>query len=358
MPKPSAITILIPRRPLLCAAWFAAPFARASGAGQVVGFARLVIRAESRALAGSLRTDVIVESIQNIRRIVVIAAVSLAPTALWAQNTVLTVAVESAEIYKAPTTASPIIGHSPRGTALIVTRELGSWVKISWPDAQDGVGYVHVTRGTVKHGDPERVKPPEPAAPRPPESASPPRARAGVRADMPAAGVQPAPLRPVYVSPSTHVVGLGGRLSGEPVGGGISARVWSRPRLGVELEMFRSAISSVDASQRATSTEFEPSVLFALSNHVSDYVWVRPYVGSGVSFGRQTLSIPNAPDAAVPATESKTGFQVFAGGEFTFAAVPRFALSAEVGHRWIKTSFTDVNFGGPSFSVSGHWYVK
>jgi len=175
---------------------------------------------------------------------------------------------------------------------------------------------------------------------------------------MPAAGVQPAPLRPVYVSPSTHVVGLGGRLSGEPVGGGISARVWTRPRLGVELEMFRSAISSVDASQRVTSTEFEPSVLFALSNHVSDYVWVRPYVGSGVSFGRQTLSSPNAPDAAVPATESKAGFQVFAGGEFTFAAVPRFALSAEVGHRWIKTSFTDVNVGGRSFSVSGHWYVK
>jgi len=294
---------------------------------------------------------------QKIRRIVAIAAVSLAPTALWAQNTVLTVTVESAEIYKAPTTASPIIGHSPRGTALVVTRELGSWVKISWPDAQDGVGYVHVTRGTVKPGDAE-VKPRDSAASRPPESASTPQARAGVRADMPAAGVQPAPLRPVYVSPSTHVVGLGGRLSGEPAGGGISARVWSRPRLGVELEMFRSVISSVDGSQRVTSTEFEPSVLFALSNHVSDYVWVRPYVGSGVSFGRQTLSILNAPDAAVPANESKAGFQVFAGGEFTFAAVPRFALSAEVGHRWIKTSFTDVNFGGRSLSLSGHWYVK
>jgi uncharacterized protein YraI len=119
----------------------------------------------------------IVESIQKIRRIVAIAAVSLAPTALWAQNTVLTVTVESAEIYKAPTTASPIIGHSPRGTALVVTRELGSWVKISWPDAQDGVGYVHVTRGTVKHGDPEGVKPPEPAA----------AAAARIRVDAPGA---------------------------------------------------------------------------------------------------------------------------------------------------------------------------
>jgi hypothetical protein len=70
------------------------------------------------------------------------------------------------------------------------------------------------------------------------------------------------------------------------------------------------------------------------------------------------LSIPNAPDAAVPATESKAGFQVFAGGEFTFAAVPRFALSAEVGHRWIKNVVHGRQFRRTQLFLSGHWYVK
>jgi hypothetical protein len=57
-------------------------------------------------------------------------------------------------------------------------------------------------------------------------------------------------------------------------------------------------------------------------------------------------------------SENNFGVQVFGGSEFTIAGVPRFALSTDLGYRWPRTSFAGVDFGGPSLSVSGHWYVK
>ena len=79
----------------------------------------------------------------------VVLALTLHPTLLLAQDTVLTVNVPSADVHKGPSTVNPVIGHVSRGTVLPVTRNLGSWVKVVWPAAPDGVGYVHVTMGTV-----------------------------------------------------------------------------------------------------------------------------------------------------------------------------------------------------------------
>ena len=36
-----------------------------------------------------------------------------------------------------------IVGQAPRGAVLEVTRDIGSWVKVTWPEAPDGIGYVH-----------------------------------------------------------------------------------------------------------------------------------------------------------------------------------------------------------------------
>src|SRR5256885_4050318 len=76
-------------------------------------------------------------------------ALTLNPALVRAQDTALTVNVPSADVYKGPTTVTPIIGHVSRGTVLPISRNLGSWVKIAWPDAPDGVGYVHVTMGRL-----------------------------------------------------------------------------------------------------------------------------------------------------------------------------------------------------------------
>ena len=80
-----------------------------------------------------------------------VVALCLAPTVLRAQSTTFTVSVASASIYKSPSTGSPVIGTASRGTVLEVTRELGSWVKVVWAGAQDGVGCIHVSMGSIPH---------------------------------------------------------------------------------------------------------------------------------------------------------------------------------------------------------------
>src|SRR5438093_5548064 len=94
------------------------------------------------------------------------------------------------------------------------------------------------------------------------------------------------------------------------------------------------ALQSIDPSQRVTSMQFEPSALYSPSNFVRDYVWIRPYAGSGFTISRQTLSdlVAGVPSVS----ENKTGLRVFGGGEFTFASVPRFALSVDLGYHWAR----------------------
>src|SRR5260221_94299 len=73
-------------------------------------------------------------------------------TALNAQGMTLKVSTASANVYKSPSTGSPVIGTAARGTVLEVTRELGSWVKVRWAIATDGVGYMHVSAGLIARG--------------------------------------------------------------------------------------------------------------------------------------------------------------------------------------------------------------
>jgi hypothetical protein len=163
--------------------------------------------------------------------------------------------------------------------------------------------------------------------------------------------------RQVYVTPTTHVVGLGARLGDSTMGFGASARAWGRERLGFQMAVSRSAIDGALAPERLTVVQIEPSVLFAFRDHVHDYVWVRPYVGSGAGLRRQTLS-SGIPGAADSTTDTGFGVHGFGGGEFTFPSVPRFALSADVSYRWSRMPVAGYDLGGLGFAVSGHWYVK
>ena len=75
----------------------------------------------------------------------VVLAIVLHPALARGQETVLTVDVPSADVYKSATTAAPVIGHAPRGTVLPVARNLGSWVKVTWPDGPE----VSIRLGTL-----------------------------------------------------------------------------------------------------------------------------------------------------------------------------------------------------------------
>lgn len=281
-----------------------------------------------------------------------ILALSLNPALLRAQDTVLTVNVPSADVYRGPTTVTPVIGHVSRGTVLPISRNLGSWVKIAWPDAPDGVGYVHVTMGRV--GPPNadapvrNVSPRASSTPAPVTTTIPLRGRTSV-------GEQVVP-RGQPNTPASHIFGVGGLL-GSMSSVGATARAWRNNRLGIQFGFTRDAMAGDGGAGRVTSMQFEPGVVYGLFDRVSDYVWIRPYVGSVVSLRHQTLSIA-APAGLERSTDNGVGFRVFGGSELTFASIPRFGLSAELGYRRFPTPFPGFEADPLSASISGHWYIK
>jgi hypothetical protein len=278
----------------------------------------------------------------------VILALLLSQVSLKAQSASFTVSAGSATIHKGPSTGSPVIGRAHRGAVLEVTRQLGSWVKVSWPEAEDGSGYVHVSKGSIGTDAPT----PRESAPRSAAAA----ANTAVNADEPAADAQAAPLPTSYVAPPSHVVGLGARMGGSEFGFGATARAWSQKRIGVQLDLSRSSTTNATASERVTSTQFAPSVVFSFRDHMNENLWFRPYVGGGPSYNRSSLSA--LPGTGLSVSDSKWGFQTFGGGEFTFPAAPRLAVSADAGYQWVDPIFAGFEPDGFIFSISGHWYVK
>ena len=281
------------------------------------------------------------------------AALCISGSQAFAQDIVMTVGAGSADVYKAPTTASPIVGHALGGMVLDVSRELGSWVKVTWPGAPDGAGYVHVSKGTVGPRKPADVARVGAAAPAP---APVPVATAPARTEPTTTTNRAALTRPVYVTPAMHIVGLGATMGGATMGFGASVRAWSRKRIGAQIDVSHYAMNDALATQHVTSLQFEPSVLFSLRDTVTDYVWLRPYVGSGINIGQQTMSSPTGVGAST--SETKMGGQVFGGSEFTFPNLEQLAVSAQASYHWVPTSFTGMDFGGFGVSVAAHWYFK
>jgi hypothetical protein len=164
----------------------------------------------------------------------------------------------------------------------------------------------------------------------------------------------PSPARTLYVAP-THTVGIGVMAGGSSMGFGASARGWSRRRLGFQLEVSRFEMTSLLAVGNMSATDIAPSVLYSMRDHVSDYLWLRPYVGVGAHIGHSTLT-ESTPGVAM--TSSTLGMRVFGGGELAFSSLPQFALSADVGYYHLPSPFVGFEPGGMGMTVSGHWYVK
>jgi len=287
----------------------------------------------------------------------IVVALTVFPAVLYAQDTVLTVTVQSADVYKSPTTAAPVVGHASRGAALPVTRNLGSWVQVPWSDAPDGIGYVHMTMGRL---NPRTADTPAAAAPARALATSPSNA---VSPSVPATSSEPlTPQRPSTGVPPgqrttiSHIVGVGGMV-GTMSSFGATARFWGKHRLGVQVGVTRDSMSSDTSDGRVRSMQIEPGIVYALFDRVRDYVWVRPYVGSALSFRHATLSMP-VPDPNRPTSDNGTGFRVFGGGEFTFATATQFGLSAEVGYRRLPTPFPGFEPDRMSVALVGHWYIK
>jgi hypothetical protein len=343
-------------------------------------------------------------------------AICLSPSWVSGQTMAIKVSVASANVHKFPSVGSPVIGTVERGTILDVTRELGDWVRVSWPEAEDGAGYLHLSAGAMTSSayiresvgavarkstkqqpaaEPQQAaeETPQPAAARPqpavakplPAAAKPQDAKAARRAaalsgqrpaspapasPAPAAsasnGEQGAPLNaqvtPMqaptqYIQPPSHFIGLGGNMIGtSPVGFGAAVRTWSRGQPSFQMTVSHSSQTSLTAPGEVASLQIQPSLLYSLRDRLTDHLWVRPYFGGGVTFVRDSLR--NITPGVTDATNNGFGWQGFGGAEFTFPSVPKLTLSADAGYYWRPESFEGFESNRIGVSVSAHWYVK
>ena len=280
-------------------------------------------------------------------------AVALIPTYAFAQGSQFTVSVQSAAVRKAPSTGSPVVGQAPRGAVLDVTRDIGSWVKVAWPDAPDGAGYVHVSMGTIaqRASREERLAAAFASLP-PPEIAA-----AEAPALQPSQPVEGQLTGAVYVPPPTHMIGFGGQMSGATPAFGFTSRVWSRSRIGLQLDLSQSTLKSSSTPERVRSTAFVPSVVYSLPDYLGSSLWLRPYIGSGVAMMRSKLT-SGTPEVNAAISKSGVAVRGFGGAEATIPNMPRFAISVDAGYEWADEPFAGFDFGGPIFTVSGHWYLR
>jgi opacity protein-like surface antigen len=267
----------------------------------------------------------------------------------------LTVSVPTAAVRMGPSVASPLVGEARRGAVLEVTRDIGAWVKVTWPDAPDGVGYVHQSMGTLSNRPTREQRIAEAVASLPPPELPATTSTTDASAQVPLTNDML--MRTVYVPPPTHLVGFGGQVAAKTPGFGFSSRIWSRSRLGVQIDLSRSKLTNDLSADRVRSTEFVPSVIYSISDYVSESFWLRPYVGGGVAMIRSKL-YGGVPEVAVSESANKFGYRAFGGAELTVPGVPRLAVSVDFGYQWAEKMFDSFDPAGPRFSVSGHWYVK
>ena len=295
------------------------------------------------------------------RAAAVVIALILNAAPLHAQTSMFTVTVQSADIYRGPTTGSPVVGHASRGTDLTVSRNLGSWAEVAWPNAPNGIGYVHMTMGRL--GTPAQKAPAttqslsraSASSASAPAPALAPATTASAQRTPGAVDLAPPPTVPQGGSRISHVVGVGG-LVGSMSTFGASTRWWHNKHLGMQVGFTRDAMNSDTAAGRVTSMQVEPGIVYALFDRVPDYFWIRPYVGSALNFRHQTWKDSAAPTE--PVSDNGVGYRVFGGGELTFASLTQLGVSAEIGYRHLPTPFAGFEPEKWNVSIVGHWYIK
>jgi hypothetical protein len=293
-----------------------------------------------------------------IRQVATLTLALCAMSAQAAAQTMYTVR-EPVDVHQAPVTSSPIIGRALTGRPLELTRDVGDWAQVTWADAPDGTAYVRVRRGSVllsafhdltfirttvspaiasaaagKRQDDE----PEPEAVAPTPAAELALARDALDYRLP-----------------PHTAGVGIRMDPRFREFGGAARLWTPFRVGTQLEVLRSSMSSELAGGRLTTWQFSPAVLYALPDVLRSSVWVRPFVGTGLDLTRSRF---NTIASGGTGTDTAFGTKVFGGAEVTLPAAPQMSISADVGYRWLESSFSAFEMKGVRTSVSAHWFLR
>ncbi len=304
--------------------------------------------------------------------VVVLCLSSASLHAQSTQSTQLTVSATSASVYKSPSVGSPVLGHAQRGAALDVAREVGDWVKVAWPSAPDGVGYVRTNVGSLSRGAAVAsarsalANTGAPAAAPRTAGAPAPRAseasRGATTTPVPSARVDQQPLTRVsapspakVITPPTHTLGFGARMGGSTFGLGASLRGWSRGHLGMQLDVSHYSMTSPIEIGTMSATQFGPSVLYSMHDRITDHLWMRPYLGAGADWAHATLS---GVTPGFSTSANTLGGKVFVGSEFMFANAPQFGLSLDAGYYHMPAPFVGFEPKGLGAAASAHWYIR
>ncbi len=290
--------------------------------------------------------------------VAVAVAVLLTPSSLIAQPATqppsqFTVTVASAAVHKAPSTGSPVVGRAARGMVIDVTRDVGSWVKVAWPEAEDGIGYVHQSMGKLAQRQPREERLASALAPSSTAASAPAPAQQLTPAPVPLQSPTSMPM--TYVAPPTHNVGFGARI-GAMREFGVTTRLWSFGQFGVQVQAMRWTETHDETPGRVTSVEFAPGGIYMFGDYVNGSAWLRPYVGGALAIRRATFRLVQDDPSSI--TDSSVGYRAFGGTEITFPSVPRIAFSLDVGYLHADAPFPGFDDGGMRVSISGHWYVK
>jgi len=284
---------------------------------------------------------------------VVAAMLVIGAPPVYAQDAVFVVMTTSADIHKAPSTGSAVIGKAPRGMMFEVRRELGSWVSVSWPDADQGVAYLHVAWGRISRGADVHVPAATGVAV---QATGPAPASNALTSDVQipqAPRTTTLPRRPPSLP--SHVIGLGGRMASRDIGFAATGRAWAYGPFGVQIEAGRPTYTSSVAPGQLRALQLAPSVMYSPPDLVTNAIWARPYVGAGIDLHRATL---RSTIGGADAVDHLLGSHIFGGAEFTWANLPQFTLSADLRQQWAPPTFPGFELGGFGASMSAHWYVK
>jgi hypothetical protein len=146
---------------------------------------------------------------------------------------------------------------------------------------------------------------------------------------------------PVYADgpPEPQTIGIGGKIFfGEGTRGGVTLRYWSESKFGFE--------AGVIHGNYLTSIPI--SGLYTLTHINTDSMYIRPYIGGGISIDR--VSFPGYSDSTV-------GGQGFGGVEFTPRNSPKFSFGGNLGvyniGSWGGFRHTDFMLG-----LHAHYYIR
>jgi hypothetical protein len=162
------------------------------------------------------------------------------------------------------------------------------------------------------------------------------------------------PIAASSVASPDHHLGLGLTSGGLAFGFTPSLRFWTDSKMGFEVN------ASFVSNSGYSMTAISPSLLMKIGEpRRLSMVTLAPYWGAGINYWHFSNDFYSyycgLPQYHSDCSSSAIGFGGFGGAEFSFDAVPKLGVSANLG---FFSSPDVLAYGGLYFSVAGHWYFK